>query len=435
MGGIKTRTKPFLSLVIFIVLTAVSGCRFSPEINQTKGSLMVAVGVSPPGQARMTYTPDFSLYDYEKITISVTQEETVFADIVLDPRNDSSVIELLDLPYGAYDISARAYFLSDDEEEDYTAAVDMEFNFSYNSYWATIMLDPIMGGEGTRGVLRYKLINAIGFPVSAILYPYDEINNPEFKITLTQGLNPLDTISGFHTMNLDTGYYMFFFGEYAPSIVHIYQNMDTVLESEYSIYGALSKVINPQAESDVQIVLRRDGTVLGNDEIISYGTDISITIVTGDNYRYIAGSLTLNGGIDDNWFITPEVKTPDGNYTRTFRMPGNDVEISIETEPLPKVDFDFYDPNMYNYIHFRRVSDNAVIDSVNPGEQITVVFDNPTDTVMPFAVLSWLLDISPQSGPASPVFAVPVPCTAWNVTAMVTIGNVPYSVSIPIRQN
>ena len=436
MKEIKTGTKSFLPIIVFIVLAAVSGCTLFSEPSKGRGSLMIALGIAPPGQAKVTYTPEFTLSIYEKVVIDITNEDTgaVVPEIVRYPRTDSSVIELLDLPYGRYSISARAYINSSDDEEDYAAVSDTEFEFSAYSYWATIMLDPLMGDEGTTGTLRYKLINAIGFPVSAVLYPFDEADDPDAKITLTQGLNPLDTQSGYHSLVLDSGYYLFFFGEYAPSVVHIYKDLVTVLDAEYSIYGTLSKIPYPQGDSDVQIIVSSDGIALGDNVPVSYGTDVKITIIGGNNYRYITDSVKLNGGDDDNWFITPEVENADGSYSRTFRMPGRDVAISVDSELIPKGGFDFNDPNMYRYLQFRRVSDNAVIDSVYPGEKITVEFNNPAEPAPPFAVLSWWLDLSPQNNSDGAVFTVPDPCSAWNVTVMVTIGNMPYSVSIPVRQ-
>ena len=71
---------------------------------------------------------------------------------------------------------------------------------------------------------------------------------------------------------------------------------------------------------------------------------------------------------------------------------------------------------------------------VYPGQQITVVFEHPDAVGIPLVVQSWWLDSvqGSSSDPNKLIFAVPNPCYAWNVTVMVTIENVPHSVSIPI---
>ena len=90
---------------------------------------------------------------------------------------------------------------------------------------------------------------------------------------------------------------------------------------------------------------------------------------------------------------------------------------------------------MAKYLQFRSVSNNMVISAVDPGEKITVTFNDPS-TGTPFEIKSWWLDNALQTNagdPTNQTFTVPYPCFNWNVTVMVNIGNVPHSVSIPIR--
>ena len=455
----KAKTKILMLLCVFVILAALAGCSFSPEIHpEQKGRLLIFLGVQD--LSRKTYTPEVDLSMFEVIDIKVYKEkiveetieeeideetvitvvekvtEEIFAEISRNPQYQSTTIELLDLPYDTYLISAAAYLSSSDKDEDNcTAFGKIEFTFTDKTPWATVTLDPFIGDEGTSGTLRYRLINAIGLPVQALLYPYDDISE-ESKMILTQGTNPFDPVAGFYSMSLDSGFYMFFFGENPPSVVQIYKNMETVLEEEFSIYGSLNVVVNPEANSDVQVVLSNGGIPISEGEILSYGTEVTVTIIRGSVYRYMPGTLSLNNGSDDNWFITQEEpKTHNGSHTRTFRMPARDVVVSVQTEIIPVVDLNFDDPNLSGYLQFRNVFDNAVIDSVYPGQEITVVFDHPSGAGIPFAVQFWLLDLSQVSSgdPANLKFTVPDPCNAWSVTAIVIIGNVPHSVSIPIR--
>ena len=454
----KIKIKILILLCAFAILAALAGCSLPSGINEDKGRLLIFLGVQD--LTRKTYTPEVDLSMFEVIDIKVYKEkiveetieeeidetivytvvekvvEEVFAEITRNPQYQSTTIELLELPYDTYFISARAYLSESHKDEDNcTAFGKIEFTFTGKTPWATVTMDPFIGEEGTTGMLRYKLINAIGLPVQALLYPYDDISE-ESKMILTQGTNPLDPVSGFYSMPLDSGFYMFFFGENAPSVVQIYKNMETVLEEVFSIYGSLNVVINPEANSDVQVLLSNGGSPISNGEILSYGTEVTVTIVQGSVYRYIPGTLTLNNGSDDNWFITQEEpKTLNDSHSRTFRMPARDVVVSVQTEIMPVVDINFSDPNLSEYLKFRNVADNSVIDSANPGQEITVTFDHPSGAGIPFAVQAWLLDLSQviSGDPANLKFTVPDPCNAWSVTAIVIIGNVPHSVSIPIR--
>jgi len=465
----KTKIKPLSLLYILMILAAVSGCTFFPETGaapyQEKGRLLISVGVSPYDASRKTFTPDVDLYNFEKIVLKVTQEietevekeieiegedgepvtiivtETVteiveFANITLG-RNESKIVELIDLPYDTYIITAWAYISASHSADEFAAFVEMEFNFSYNNYRAAVIMDLLIG-EGTTGTLRYKLLNTVLLPVTAELYPFENISE-QSKMTLFQGLNPFDTVSGYHSMTLPTGFYLFFFGDKAPSVVHIYKNMETLLDDEYTLYGKVSSII-PQG-TDVQIIFSCDGSPVSTDENLSFGKEVTITIIRGDEYRYTENSLKLNAsatyplGADNNWFIAPEVKNPDGSYSRTFKMPGYDIEVSIDTEIIPVIDIDFNDPNMYRYFRFLSVPGNEEIDYVYPGQTVKIVLDHPSGGEIPFVVHSWWLDIESQADTANMMFTVPDPCDAWNVTVLLTIGNVPHSVSIPIGHN
>ena len=453
---LKKRSKLFLILLCMSALTAVlSGC-FSPLIPNDKGNLLIFLGV--PDLSRKTYTPYVDLSMFEEISIRVvkfeTTEETieeiideetivtvvevvneiVFAEISRNPQYQSTTIELIDLPYDTYTITAHAYLtVLDKDEENCTAYGEVEFEFSERTPWATVVLDPFIGIEDTKGTLKYKLINAIGLPVTAELYPYDDIS-PASRMILTQGTNPLDPAAGFYTISLDSGFYMFFFGENPPCVVQIFKNLETLLEDEFSIFGSLTTAVNPGGSSDVQILLSHNGTPIEEGEILSYGTEITVSIIRGNDYRYVKDSVKLNNGNDDNWFLVPEESISNESiFTRTFRMPARDVLVSIQTELIPKVNIDFSDPNLSKYLKFRNAMDNAEIDYAYPGQQITVVFDHPAGSGA-LAVQSWWLDSVTASSddPAKLIFTVPNPCLAWNVTVMVTIGNVPHSVSIPI---
>jgi len=448
----ETKTRPFLLLCVLILLSAVSGCTFLPGPNVQNGHLVIAVGLSSPDTTKKTYTPEFDLYTFEKVVIRVTQEitieeiiddiavetvvETVFAEISRDPGYQSLTFELPDLPYDTYIITARAYVRGNHEGDNYAAIGKKEFEFNSASYSTTVFLDPVINEEGTKGTLRYKLINAIGLPVNAKLYPLDEVDNPEAVMILTQGSNPLDTLYGFHTMVLDTGYYVFFFGEDAPNIVHIYKNMATVLEYEYTIYGAVTRIIYSQGISDIQIILTTEETIIDDEDIFSYGTDIKVTIIKGNDYRYKPNTLKLNNGLDNHWLIGEEIKSPDGTYTRTFRMPAGDVLVSVESEPIPKVAADFSDPVMTQFIKFYSVSGGASepIKEALPGQTIRVSFDHPAAAETTFTVQSWWMDEDSQGGPGDLTFTVPNPCNNyWYVTVLLTIGDIPYSASLPIK--
>ena len=356
--------------------------------------------------------------------------ETVFAELTRDPQYESMTVELPDFLYDTYTITARAYINYNDDDDDYTAFGKTDFKFTNDAPYAVVYLNALLGDEEAEGTLTYLLINAVGFQeVTAELYRYD---NEETKIILNQGRNSLSE-TGFYTIPLPTGYYIFKFGKNAPCVVHIYKNLETILEDEFTIYGELSTAVYPE-ESDVHIAASHNG-------IVSYGTDVTITITNGGEYRYKPGSVKLNNGVDNIYFTLAgergnEVRNPDGTYTCTFRMPAWDVEISIETELIPVIDIDFSDPNMSRYIRFWSVTDNQEIDFAVCGETITVTFDGPTGAGT-FAIQSWWLDTDPQDNddPTNMTFSVPDPCIAWNVTAIVTIGNIPLSVSIPIRYN
>ena len=443
MANIKM--KPLL--LTCLILLAFIGCSiFVEPLPKIKSkNLVISVDMDSYEGLRKTYTPDVSIYDFGEIIMRIYREVEaggeitrvkVGNDIVIKPYYDSLTVELMDLPYDTYIITAQAYINSSvGNINNFVAYGEQKFTFSASSTETKVMMDLIVGPAGSTGTLRYKLINAIGLPVEAVLYPLNDISE-EAKMILTQGLNPLDPVGGWHTKVLASGYYVFFFGETSPNIVHIYKDLVTVLQDQYTIYGSLTTLVNPKPASDVKIFPYFYGTetLIEDEEILSYGTEVTVKIANGNVYRYVPGSIKLNNGFDNAWFISPEVKNPDGTYSRTFRMPARDITVSVDSEIIPEIEIGFKDPNMADYIRFVNVSDNNEIDFVNPGQAIKVVFDDPNVPGLPFALQSWWLDITPQANTGF-TFTVPSPCSAWSVTAIVTIGNVPHSVSIPIGHN
>ena len=179
---------------------------------------------------------------------------------------------------------------------------------------------------------------------------------------------------------------------------------------------------------------------------VLYGTTVTVTVARSYSERYIPGSVKLNNGDDDACFLTPEVKNLDGTYTRTFRMPAKTIVVSAASEPIPQAVVDINDPNMDKYIHFLDATNSVEIEYAGPpGREITVeaykpaYYGAPPDEIeiIPLTVQSWWLDSVIQSGlgPNPRTFTIPDPCYARIVTAMVTIGGKPHSVSIPIRQD
>ena len=175
---------------------------------------------------------------------------------------------------------------------------------------------------------------------------------------------------------------------------------------------------------------------------VLYNSNVTITIARSSLYRYIPGSVKMNGGVD-NGLLTQEVMNPSGAYTMTFRMPARPVVVSASYEPIPIAVIDVNDPNMDKYIHFLDPATSAELTSVSPGSTVTVEAYVPTYPgappneimVKPLIVQSWWLDNNKVLNGPAPVYTLPDPCFVQTVTAIVTIDGIPHSVSIPVRYN
>ena len=454
---IKTKTKAFV-LLSLIILIAVLGCRF-PASDHKNAALFVSIELAPPNNARKTITPYFNIYVYERIVFEVIRKELqtvetevmddetgesyfiteeVVAEIIeysteRDPRTQSLTIDMEDLPYGIYTLIAKAYVRSSHADDNYAAYGEIEFEYKSNSYLAEIPLVPLIGQDHTYGVLRYRLINAIGEQITSELFYLDESYEPDSKITLNQGLNHLDTVSGYYTEDLATGYYLYFFGKNSPSVIHIYKNMVTILEDEYSLFGDVSRIISPNG-SDITVTITCEGKEVRDGQTLSYGQDVEVKIEKGNDFRYSENSIHLNYGDDDNWFYeyTDYYYPADCIYYRSFRMPPHDVIVNVDSELIPYHDLDFNNPNWSGYVRFRDSSGN--ITAAHEGQTVSAYLDYPGSQGIQFEIISWWLDNAETAStdPTKQTFTVPNPCVAWNLTAIVNIENVPHSVSIPI---
>ncbi|MCL2879985.1 MAG: hypothetical protein FWF29_07060 [Treponema sp.] len=228
--------------------------------------------------------------------------------------------------------------------------------------------------------------------------------------------------------------------------------------NEYSFVMGFTVSQVPSNNSTVSITgqfalgtftLLRDPAVTGvtitlsHSQSVIYGSTVTITLARTASSRYKLGSVTLNNGADDSCFLGPEAPNSDGNYTRSFKMPAKTIVVSALSEPIPLATIDVNDPNMDQYIHFLDGNSSVAITSAVPGALITVEAfipdypGAPPDAIgaIPLTVQSWWLDNTIQTTQDPRYFTIPDPCLSRMVTAIVTIGGKPYSVSIPIRLN
>ncbi|MCL2879986.1 MAG: hypothetical protein FWF29_07065, partial [Treponema sp.] len=109
----KMIIKRLLTIFILASLAALYGCTLfvSPPHTSGRGSggLSISVGISPPDGSRKTYTPVADIYNFTKVTLVVSKENVQYANITINPQYDSLTVELVDIPYDTYTITAKAY--------------------------------------------------------------------------------------------------------------------------------------------------------------------------------------------------------------------------------------------------------------------------------------------------------------------------------------
>ena len=416
------KTKPFVFLSFLLILAALSGCSFLTESGEEKNEdLVITIGAYPEG-ARATFSPYFNdppLSTFGKITLKVTGAGGDFDfSTAGSSAGESWTVVLTNVPYGTYVLTAKAYLNAGDAETKHVAIGEKTYSFSNGAPNVGITLNVVDSGSGT-GTLRYTLKNPdpIGTPINASLNKYTTNPysiSPQATLTVNGTEN---TITG-----IPAGYYLLMFGDMAPSVVHIYKDMETVAEETNDIFNL--DVLSP--DTSVSINLSRSGK-------IREGTLIMATM----SGQYEPNSIKLNGGGDNN-YLSGSIDTNNGNgiFTRTFTMPRKSVVVGANKGPTPEIYIDLEDPNQQEKLRFWSTS--AIISTASPNQVVTVrAFEsydslgNPDGAEIPVIVAIWYLDGNFAASNVQ-TYTVPFDTNANRVGALVYIEGVPHAVDIPI---
>jgi len=291
----------------------------------------------------------------------------------------------------------------------------------------TYNITPAVVQNGTIGDLSHRTSVPIDTYVTFKAVPVDGYRVVSTDFSLRDGSRTVKPSSGFFPTGNPNEY-----GFIVDFTVAQYPNDKANLTLTGGFTLASFPIARDPGTTGVLVNLSHTGNVLFN-------SLVTITFTRTNIRRYAPGSVTLNDG-NDNFLLTQEQKQPNGTTTVTFRMPARAITIKALSESIPLASVDLKDPNMDDYIHFLDEATKEEISYVTPGSEITVeAYTGSPSTgieVIPLVVQSWWMDSvkAVQNHPESPrVFIVPDPCYARAITVMVTIGDVPHSVTIPVR--
>ena len=426
--------KSKLFFVLCAVAIIVTGCYFTerplePEEVET-AALTITIGATTP-IGRATYSPAFQdppLDTFETIILEISTTPTpliVTHNSTEDgPLSGVWTVELPDIPYGTYTITAKAYMAEVDPESTpggFAAYGNATIELTSTAYEASLILKPVVtDGNGT---LRYTLVDPDPYgPVLAELREYNPTEpNPLFPKTLTVN-------GGTVTETIPAGYYLLAFGDKVPSIVHIYKNLETEVTGPDATNDIFNLSRDPLLDSAVVITLSRIGKV-------REGTTVAVEV----RGPYLPGTLKLNNGADNGILGSETPLTPGAEvYTRTFTMPSKSVVVSAVRIP-PEIEVRFEELNKDKHLDFWSADTNgdpiAVISSATPGQKITIrayeVKGELSSGEITLDNIQWYLNSVLKTGDDN-VFTIPSPCTDSYVGAIFDIDNVPHSVAIPI---
>ena len=320
MGAAMKNIKPYCLLLCALGLLAlVSACPAlfdSPPSPPKNANLNITMEMYTLTQARKTYSPQFPeepLYMFSKFIITVTGLTAGGDAFDYTASTGNFRIELEEVPYGSYTIAAWAYIDANDPGSAYVAAGSVTHTYSSSTNVVNVPLRPVLEETGT---LQYSLSDA-SEAASAILILYDDLDDypfqepepepepdpedpnpepgpdPKFQLTLSVD-------GALHTETLSSGYYVLFFGQYAPDIVHIYKSFDTILEDsieldfiEINSYPDIAEYFEGEPLDITGLAVTAvytDGT--------SFGIDVTLDNISGYNSQVTgvqAVTVTYNG--------------------------------------------------------------------------------------------------------------------------------------------
>ena len=389
------KTKFVLLLCASVIFAVVSGCSvFFEPVQAENTTLVISVGLFSPDSTRMTYSPEFDelpLSMYEKIILEIDSKTFDSTNPGQTVSNNTWIIELPDVPYGVYTITAKAYLEALDSVENYSAFGEAEFNFTAVNTRASVVISPVFDeGEGT---LVYTLTDPddVSGPVSAKLYKLTmEEDIPVMTFETNLVVNGQDEV----LEDLDAGFYLLEFGYNVPSVIHIYKNMETKVEVTNNIFNII--IDESISGKNMQITTRAYKVLAGN--------TVTLTI-TG---QYKIGSVTLNGGFAE---FTGNETFDNDTYTRTFTMPSKSVIVNADMRTSDS-GIEFWNPNEFENLRFVLSGSGTTITTVSPGQTIAIK-SGENDVSAAF----WYLDSEQKAGGLT--FTVPSEATANYVGALV----------------
>ena len=277
-----------LLICVLVILSLASSCSNLYDPRPEPRGLRISLGLALSGPSRITYTPqfpDYPLSKYQVVILTITgpgySEEYTFEDLY----NDSYSVRV-DIPHGDYTISAKAYLNSNDVDPDnYEAFGSIIYNYTRDSNFVTLFLEPVIEGSGT---LRYKLTDPSG-PATAFLIHYSDSSDYPFPGT-AEGEQEKFQLSlavdgNYHTISpLDAGYYALYFRGKSPNVVHIYKNLETEIVDSIAVTDVTN---TPVAEPSGGIVEPGAGVTLDCDaagSFIFYTTDGTIPDTSSTRY-------------------------------------------------------------------------------------------------------------------------------------------------------
>jgi uncharacterized repeat protein (TIGR02543 family) len=225
-------------LCIFTLLIFASGCSmFNDPMTINKG-IQIVLSMDPETQVK-TYSPNFStpyLSMFEKIVISVNGVPATGGTFSQEFINPATTI--LNVPYGSYTISVKAFLKESDAAIDYAAYASIQFVYSSTNRYAFLNLKPI-ATEGS-GLLKYKLTDTGAVKASAILLKYGDLSTYPVIVPGPNYPYPLIVDGQLHQLSVPSGYYAVIFGNNTPHVLHIYKNYETLLDLQIETLGKTS---------------------------------------------------------------------------------------------------------------------------------------------------------------------------------------------------
>ena len=256
------RAVPFFLLIPVLAMFVLgAACSLPNDPMPGNPGLMIGIGLAQEGKiseggTERTISPQFtqpylSLFNKLVLVIDgVPESGGTFYQEFVNPTSS-----IVDVPYGSYTVSVKAYKNADDNPDDYAAFGSAQHIYSSSDRYVYVILGPV-ADEGA-GTLKYKLTDISGIITSAVLIRYadlgsypniDSETDPQYPYSLAVNAN---LIEEYNEQPLPAGYYVLMFGNNVPYVIQIYKNFDTLVELTIETTGIAATPIASHAEGVV----------------------------------------------------------------------------------------------------------------------------------------------------------------------------------------